>query len=179
MNINPAEIQAQVDSLAKNERLVVSKTTDEAKPPYILVGNGNYSKTFPEEVVIDAFAVFASLSPKQQEIVLLLRDEMVRNNVEAYYKKTQLTNPNEIHLSHTVTDEVVQKIKKLLGQNGNNKALIDKRVMRKIKPNVYMLNPFMFIPAYKFAETAQIWQSLEKPAKTPAPDQSLAERVLS
>lgn len=175
MNINPAEIQAQVDSLAKNERLVVSKTTDEAKPPYILVGNGNYSKTFPEEVVIDAFAVFASLSPKQQEIVLLLRDEMVRNQIDASRQKTQLVNPNEIHLSHTTTDEVAQKIKKLLGQNGNSKTLKERKVMRKIRNNVYMLNPFMFIPAYKFSETAQIWHSLEKPVTAPVASQSEAD----
>lgn len=175
MNINPAEIQAQVDSLAKNEKLVFSKTTDEAKPPYIVVGNGNFNKTFPAGVVIDALAVFASLSPKQQEIVLLLRDELIRNRIEASNKKIQLANPNEIHLSHTTTDEVAQKIKKLLGQNGNSKALKEKKVMRKIRNNVYMLNPFMFVPAYKFAETAQIWHSLEKPVTAPVASQNEAE----
>lgn len=175
MNINRAEIQAQVDSLTKNEKLVVSISTNETKPPYIVVGNGNFNNTFPAGVVIDALAVFASLSPKQQEIVLLLRDEMVRNQINASQKKIQLANPNEIHLSHTTTDEVAQKIKKLLGQNGNSKALKERKVMRKIKNNIYMLNPFMFIPAYKFAETAQIWHSLEKPVTATVASQNEAE----
>lgn len=175
MNVNPAEIQAQVDSLAKNEKLVVSKTTDETKPPYIVVGNGNHNKTYPQAVVMDALEVFASLSPKQQEIVLLLRDEMVRNQIEASRQKIQLANPNEIHLSHTTTNEVATRVKTLLGQNGNSKALKERKVMRKIKNNVYMLNPFMFIPAYKFAETAQLWQSLEKPVTAPVASQSEAE----
>lgn len=172
MSLNPIEIIAQVDSLAKHERLEISKRTTEDKPPYIVIGNGNTSKIFTADVAIDALAVFATLSPKQQEIVLLLRDEMVRNNVEAHYKKIQQANPNEIHLSHTVTDEVANRIKKLLSENGNNKALKEKKVMRKIRSNVYMLNPFMFIPAYKFAETAQLWQSLEKPVTAPVASQS-------
>lgn len=175
MSLSPIEIMAQVDSLAKHERLEISKRTTEDKPPYIVIGNGNTSKIFTADVAIDALAVFATLSPKQQEIVLLLRDEMVRNQIDAFQKKTQLANPNEIHLSHTTTDEVATRVKKLLSENGNNKALIDKRVMRKIKTNVYMLNPFMFIPAYKFAETAQIWHSLEKPTTAPVASQSQDE----
>jgi hypothetical protein len=175
MNINPAEIQAQVASLAKNERLEISKTTTESKPPYIVIGNGNTNKTFKEDVVMDALAVFATLSPNQQQIVMLLRDEMVRNQINAVQKKIQLPNPNEIHLSHTVTDEVAKNVKKRLSENRNSKALKEKKVMRKIRNNIYMLSPYMFIPAYKLAETAQIWHSLEKPDKTSAPIQSEAE----
>ena len=166
MNLNPTDIQQQANALGKNEKLVVSKSTTEEKPPYIVIGNGNTSKKFTQDVVMDALAVFATLSPKQQLIVLHLRDEMVRNQINAFHKKIQLPNPNEIYLSQITALDVVQQVKKLLSENGNSKALKDKKVMRKIKNNVYMLNPFMFIPSYNFAETAQTWQSLEKPDKT-------------
>lgn len=157
--MNLDDIQQQAESLNKNEKLVVTKSTTEDKPPYIVIGNGNTSKTFKQDVVMDTLAVFASLSPKQQKIVILFRDEMIRNQMEAFQKKIQLANPNEIHLSHTTTDEVAPLVKGLLRANGNGKTLADKKVLRKIKTNVYMLNPFMFIPAYKFAETVQIWDS--------------------
>lgn len=167
--MNLSDIQQQAESLAKNEKLVVIKSTTEDKPPYLVIGNGNTSKIFKQDVVMDTLAVFASLSPKQQQIVLLLRNEMIRNQMEAFQKKTQLANPNEIHLSHTTTDEVAPLVKDLLRANGNGKILTDKKVLRKIKTNVYMLNPFMFIPAYKFAETVQLWDSLEAKQKKAAP----------
>lgn len=173
---NPTDIQQQANALGKNEKLVVSKSTTEEKPPYIVIGNGNTSKKFTQEdVVMDALAVFATLSPKQQLIVLHLRDEMVRNNINAKHKKIQLPNPNEIYLSQITGLDVAQQVKKLLSENGNNKALVDKKVMRKIQNNVYMLNPYMFIPSYNFAETAQTWQSLEKPDKTQVASQSETE----
>ncbi len=175
MSVIPMELIAQVDSLAKHERLEISKRTTEDKPPYIVIGNGNTSKKFTQDVVMDALAVFATLSPKQQLIVLHLRDEMVRNQINAKHKKIQLPNPNEIYLSQITALDVAQQVKKLLSENGNNKALVDKKVMRKIKKNIYMLNPFMFIPAYKFAETAQLWHSLEKPVTAPVASQSEAE----
>ena len=141
MNLNPTDIQQQANALGKNEKLVVSKSTTEEKPPYIVIGNGNTSKKFTQDVVMDTLAVFATLSPKQQLIVLHLRDEMVRNQINAFHKKIQLPNPNEIYLSQITALDVVQQVKKLLSENGNNKALVDKKVMRKIRNNVYMLSP--------------------------------------
>lgn len=163
-----SDIQQQAEGLAKNEKLVLTKSTTEDKPPYIVIGNGKTSRVFQDDVVMDTLAVFASLSPKQQQIVILLRDEMIINQMTAYRMNTQLTNPNEIHLSHTTTDEVAPLVKGLLRDNGNGKILANKQVLRKVKKNVYMLNPFMFIPPYKFAETAQFWHGLAaKPTESP------------
>lgn len=160
--MNILGIEQQAANLGKNEKLVVSKTTTEITPPYISMGNGKTNKEFKQDVVMDAMAVFASLTPKQQEVVILLRDEMVRNRIEASLQKKQLDNPNEIHLSHTTTNETAEKIKSLLRANGNGKALNDKKVLRKVKSKAYMFNPFMFIPAYKFAETVAKWNAAEK-----------------
>jgi hypothetical protein len=164
-----SDIEQQAANLKKGQKLEAYISNTEDKPYYITIGNGKTSKSFKQDVVMDAMAVFASLSPKQQEVVLLLRDEMIRNQINAFQSKTQLDNPNEIHLSHTTTNETAEKIKSLLRANGNGKALNDKKVLRKVKPKVYMLNPFMFIPAYKFAETVAKWNAAEK-TKTKEPE---------
>lgn len=160
--MQPSEILEQIEQLGKREQVIVSKTSQEIKPPFNTIGNGRYNKHFGQTLVVDTLAVFGSLSPTQQTIVLQLRDMMTNNLIQASYQNTQLTNPNEIALSHTCVDDSTQSIKALLRQGSNSKALIDNNVIRKVKPKVYMLNPFMFIPPYRFNETRQLWDSLDK-----------------
>lgn len=157
-----SEILEHIEQLGRHEQIILAKTTQETKPPFNTIGNGRYNKQFGQTLVVDTLAVFGSLSPTQQTIVLRLRDMMTNNFIQASYQNIQLTNPNEITLSHTRIDDATQSIKALLRQGSNSKTLIDKNIIRKVKPKVYMLNPFMFIPSYRFNETRQLWDSLDK-----------------
>lgn len=165
-----SEILEHIEQLGRHEQIILAKTTQETKPPFTTIGNGRYNKCFEPSIVVDTLAVFGSLSPTQQQIVLQMRDRMTNNLIAASYQKIQLTNPNEISLSHTNVDETTQKIKALLRQGSNSKTLIERNIIRKVKSKIYMLNPFMFIPPYRFNETRQLWNALDK-SVVPQPSQ--------
>jgi hypothetical protein len=156
--MDQSELIESIYNLGVNEQLNVSITTTEKKPPYIAIGNGRYNSLFPEDVAMDTLQVFGSLSPTQQRLVLLLRNEMIDNRI-ASPKNVQLPNPNEVHLSHCSSNEVAVEIKKLLRDNANGKTLTDKKVLVKLKTNVYMFSPYVFVPPYRFNETVQIWDN--------------------
>ena len=135
-------------------------------PPYIVVGNGISTKDYPDELVMDAFKVFADLTSAQQRLVILLKDILIQQNLKNRGARTKADNPNLIKLHRGNHDEVHQEIKSKMGQNKNGSTLEEKRVLKKVRNGQYMLNPFMFPPAEGFPQVLKIWDELPKKAKS-------------
>jgi hypothetical protein len=156
----------------KKGQILVTKTsieTDEKKPQYVTVGSGGATKDFPEDVVIDALAVFGALTKEQQEIVLFLRDRMVSDRTLAYRNKQTQANPNAVTLRKSELEEEDQRIRDKLRAHQNRKKLIEKNIIREIgNKNELMLNPFMFIPAYDFDKVRKIWDETAPTASSGA-----------
>ena len=154
-------VQEQISVLQVNEELdvTVTKKSKESKPPYSIIGNGKESKKFLGQPVVDTLAVFGALSPSQQKIVIHFRDHIEKKKLEAYYAKTKLENPNLIQLSKSQKEYEDQEIKSLLRANNNGKRLVEEKIIKKIKTNEYMLNPYMFIPHSDILEVIALWQN--------------------
>ncbi|MCI2282616.1 hypothetical protein L3081_03360 [Colwellia sp. MSW7] len=156
------ELKENVSSLKRGEQLVTTyqKKKISKTPPYITVGNGLSTTKFSEEVVVDAFKVFSELSKAQQDLFVDLKDILVAQSMHNHYNKRKVENPNLIILDRSRSNLVHQNIKTKMSQNRNRKMLETKGILKQIKPGIYMLNPYIFIPHNDFQEVVSIWKEL-------------------
>lgn len=126
-------------------------------PPYITVGNGLATKQYPADLSIDAFEVFNDLSRAQRGLFIKFKNILVKQNFDNWIAKNTVANPNIVYLSGT---EDHDNIRAEMSKNRNGTNLEKKGVLKKIKNNVYMLNPFIFIPANNFGSIAKAWDEL-------------------
>ena len=144
------------------------KRTPTKTPPYITVGSGLATKQFPADVSIDAFEVFNELSKAQRVLFIEFKNILIQQNFDNWIKKYTVENPNIVFLS--VKDH--DNIRTELSKNRNGTTLVKKGVLKKIKNNVYMLNPYIFIPASNFGKIAAEWNELpSKRGKTSQPEE--------
>jgi len=156
------ELEEMTKNLKPGEKIVSThtKTKTDKTPPYITVGNGIATKTFPENVAKDAFKVFRTLTKEQQDLFIDLKDVYVQQNMSNYQKQRTVDNPNNVVLDKNKDNDLHQSIKKRMGQRRNGTELEAKGVLKKLKPGNYMLNPYIFIPPYDFKKVAAIWDEL-------------------
>ena len=147
--------------LKENEEITVTvgKKKRSKLPPFVAVGNGNCTQDFKADVVMDAFCIVGALSPKQLEIFLYFKDEVVRKNMNAHFSSINDIEVNHIYLSQS--DDNSKKIKKLLGENKNAQDMIDKKIFKKISASKYMVNPYLIIPMKNFDDVVKKWDELE------------------
>lgn len=162
------ELEQKIENLKPGEYVEAKYEIrkKDKSPPYIVVGNGISTKDYPDELVMDAFNVFADLTSTQQRLVILLKDILIQQNLKNRGARTKAENPNLIKLHRGNHDEVHQEIKSKMGQNRNGSTLEEKKVLKKVRNGQYMLNPFMFPPSEGFSQVAKIWDEL--PTKTNA-----------
>lgn len=156
-----SELSQQIETLQKNEEIevTINKRKKAKSPPYTTIGNGMTTKDFKSGLVVDALRVFGALNPTQQIIVLHFRDALNTANMQAKQNKRPVERPNEVILSSI--DPQDQAIKKMLRDNSNSIKLVEKGVIKKLKSNHYMVNPYMFIPPENFDKIAETWHNLE------------------
>jgi hypothetical protein len=157
------ELEEKTKSLKPGERLITTyeKTTIGKSPPYITVGNGLASKNFPSDLVIDAFQVFSQLSKAQQQLFLDFKDILILQQIDNYYAKRAVKNPNLICLEKGDKNDLHKSIRSRMSQNRNGQMLQKNGVLKKIKNGVYMLNPYLFIPFKNFEEVARLWAEID------------------
>ncbi len=156
------ELEERASKLKPGQQLVATYKTKkrDSTPPYIIVGNGVSTKEFSADVVIDAFEVFSELSKTQQRLFIWLKDILVNQYMDNYYAKRTVENPNLVRLDRSKENEHHQRIRTMMGQNRNGSELVEKGVLKKVRNGVYMLNPYIFIPANEFQSIAEIWEDL-------------------
>jgi hypothetical protein len=156
------ELEQSINTLKPNESIEATFRTkkNSKSPPYITVGNGVATKTFPEKVVMDGFKVFSELSKTQQRLFVDLKDILVQQQMSNHYASRKVSNPNLVLLTRDKDDELHQSIRTRMSQNRNRSSLEEKGVLKQVKPGQYMLNPYIFIPSNDFKEIAEIWEEL-------------------
>jgi hypothetical protein len=149
-------------NLEKDEELEVTfkKTKKGKAPPYIAVGNGKYGKEFSKDNIMDAFDVIGSLSPKQLEIFLYFKNHVVENHMSAHHRKTLNDQINHVHLPKSGVPKA-DVIRKLLGENKNAQAMVEKNIIKRISSYEYMVNPYLLIPTKNFKDVVAKWESLQ------------------
>lgn len=155
------ELEEKLRGLQSGEQLIATyqKKQKSKTPPYIAVGNGLSTKSFPEEVVMDSFKVFSELSKTQQGLFVGLKDILINERMTNYRNKRKIDNPNLVTLERN--NSVHQDIKDKMSQNRNRKTLEVNGILKQIKPGQYMLNPYIFIPHKDFDDVARIWEELQ------------------
>jgi len=156
------ELEEGLRGLRSGEQLIATyqKKKNSKTPPYIAVGNGLSTKSFPEEVVMDAFKVFSELSKTQQGLFVGLKDILIKERMANYRNKRKVDNPNLVTLERSKSNSAHQDIKDKMSKNRNRKTLEINGILKQIKPGQYMLNPYIFIPHKDFDDVARIWEEL-------------------
>jgi hypothetical protein len=121
----------------------IKKKKNSKTPPCIAVGNGLSTKSFPEEVVMDAFKVFSELSKTQQGLFVGLKDILIKGRMTNYRNKRKVDNPTLVTLERSKSNSAHQDVKDKMSQNRNRKTLEINGILKQIKPGQYMLNPYI------------------------------------
>lgn len=157
-----------IDKLAKAEQQKIaeekSNLATKKSPPYITVGNGLATKQFPADVSVDAFEVFNQLSKAQRGLFIKFKNILVQQNFDNWINKEAVDNPNIVYLSGIEDHDTIRAE---MSKNRNGTELEEKAVLKKIRNNVYMLNPYIFIPASSFGKIASEWHALPSKRKKP------------
>lgn len=158
--MNNEELNTSINNLASNEQLIVKKQKTSPKPPYMIIGNGLSTRVFGDDLVIDAFEIIGSLSSKQLEIFLYLKNCIIQKQLDARSNKIVDPEPNTIIMNKSKSDEDAQRIKSLMAENRNASNMIANGIMKKVKTGVYMINPYLIIPSDNFDNVAKQWNSI-------------------
>lgn len=155
-------IDEAIKTLKGNEELTVkySRTKKSKTPPYLIIGNGRTTKDFKEDVVVDAFELIGELSKQQLQIFLYFKNLVIERNLDYYNRKALDITPNYIIIPSSSLDTEAKRIKGLMRTNGNGKRLVELQIVRKIKANHYMVNPYLLIPNDNFLVAAANWEKL-------------------
>jgi len=157
-----SNLESSIRNLKKNEELEVKYTKKKRSktPPYLIIGNGKSTRNFTEDVVVDAFELVGQLSSNQLEIFLYFKDLVVERNLDYFNRKAIDETPNYIRIPSSRQDEEALNIKKLIRSNNNGKRLEEINIVRKIKANQYMVNPYLLIPNDNFDKARINWEKL-------------------
>lgn len=156
-------LEDAIKTLGNNEEIEVkvSKRRRAKTPPYLVIGNGKSTKDFKEDVVVDAFELIGKLSKQQLQIFLYFKKLVVERNLDYYNRGVLDENPNYIIIPSSSLDTEAVEIKSLIRTNGNGKKIEELQIVRKIKANRYMVNPYLLIPINNFSAASRKWEELK------------------
>lgn len=152
--------------IAPNEELIIRKQKKARTPPYMILGNGQFNKEHNADVVIDALEVFKQLGKPQMDIVIYFRDLLLQEQIKASYDKSYNFQANIIKISTNIADRPSDYLKKALSKH--YMELEELKVVRRVKRNQYMLNPYLFIPHDDFSAVVYKWDHINKKETTMA-----------